>query len=605
MAGINNMIAQDDSTALVLDPIVVTGTRIQQQKSKVPASITIVNRSVLERSGESNILPLLNSQIPGFFLNARNPVGYGVGPESGGNISLRGVSGSPNTQVLILIDGQPQFMGIFGHPIADAYTASDVERVEVLRGAASLLYGSNAMGGAINIITRDVKKDGLHGQARASIGSFNTQILSGHVGFKKDEFKLFAAANREQSDGFRKDANDEFSNTTAFIKANYQVNEQFSLSADANIADATYYHPGFTSMPLQIDGRSYLRGRASISLDNAFEKVSGALRAFYNYGNHDFDTGFKSNDFNRGITFYQNIHFFDRSILTLGVDYKEFGGMGENNEIPPPARIGLNIDHTIKETEGYAILQHGFSESFSINAGWRFVDNSIYGSNTVPGVGLAYEISDQGVFKANASKAFRSPTVNDLFFFAPANQDLQPEELWNYEVSFGQHLAQNRLRLEVTAFLMEGENLVQVVPTGNPGPPQRRNTGEFNNKGIELQVSFTANDHVDIMANYSYLDASTSVLFAPTHQLNFQTNYKQDKWQFQTGFQLINGLRTSLDPDISLENYLLLDAKTSYDLLRNLKLFIEVNNLLDVTYVTQSGFPMPGASVLGGVSVHF
>ena len=599
------MLVAQDSTALDLDPIVVTGTRIQQQKSKVPASLSIVNRSVLEKSGTSNILPILHRQIPGFFLNARNPVGYGVGPESGGTISMRGVSGSPNTQVLILIDGQPQFMGIFGHPIADAYTASDVERVEVLRGAASLLYGSNAMGGAINIITRDIKNDGFHGQARASYGSFNTRILGGHVGYKKDKFKLYVAANRENTDGFRTDAKDDFSNTTGFIKTSYQFSEHINLSADFNIADATYFHPGLASMPLQNDGRSYLRGRGAISIDNTFKKIGGALRAFYNYGNHDFDTGFKSNDFNRGITFYQSINFFDRSTLTLGVDYKEFGGKGENDVIPPPARIGLNIDHTITETEGYAIVQHGLSQSISINAGWRFVDNSQYGSNSLPGVGITYEINDQSVLKANASKAFRSPSVNDLFLFAPANGDLKPEELWNYELSFGQHLLEHRIQVEATAYIMEGSNLVQVVPTGLPGPPQRRNTGDFTNKGLELQVKFNATNDLDFTANYAFLDASTSVLFAPKHQLNFHTDYDLNRVQLQAGFQYVDKLRTSLEPQVPLESYLLLNARSTFDLLSNVKLFIEANNLLDVNYVTQNGFPMPGISVLGGVSVHF
>ena len=154
-----------DSSALELDPVVVTGTRWEQQKSRVPGSISVVSREAIEQSGHTNILPVLAHQVPGVFLNDRGVIGYGVGPGSGGNISIRGISGTPNTRVLVLIDGQPQYMGIFGHPIADAYSATDVERVEVLRGAASLLYGSNALGGAINIITRRPQQEGWHGSA--------------------------------------------------------------------------------------------------------------------------------------------------------------------------------------------------------------------------------------------------------------------------------------------------------------------------------------------------------------------------------------------------------------------------------------------------------
>jgi iron complex outermembrane receptor protein len=110
-----------------MDPVVITGTRITRQKSEIPASISVISRKEIEKNTQVNILPILSNKVPGLFVNERNMVGYGVGPESGGNISIRGVSGTPNTRILMLIDGQPQFMGIFGHPISDAYTGSDIE----------------------------------------------------------------------------------------------------------------------------------------------------------------------------------------------------------------------------------------------------------------------------------------------------------------------------------------------------------------------------------------------------------------------------------------------------------------------------------------------
>ncbi|MCK7460836.1 MAG: TonB-dependent receptor plug domain-containing protein [Sphingobacterium sp.] len=87
--------------------------------------------------------------------------GFGVADGAAGKISIRGIGGSPNTQVLVLIDGHPQYMGLFGHPLPDAYVASDAEKVEVVRGPASILYGTNAMGGVVNIITRQQSQDGL------------------------------------------------------------------------------------------------------------------------------------------------------------------------------------------------------------------------------------------------------------------------------------------------------------------------------------------------------------------------------------------------------------------------------------------------------------
>ena len=598
-------VTAQDTTTLELDPVVITGTRIEQQKSKVSSSLTVVTREIIEQSGQSNILPVLSAQVPGFFLNARNPVGYGVGPNSGGNISIRGISGTPNTQVLVLIDGQPQFMGIFGHPIADAYTASDVERVEVLRGAASLLYGSNAMGGAINIITRDPQQEGMHGNARISLGSFNTSIYNASLQYKKGKFNTFGAFNREQTDGFREDGKDDFSNTTGYWKGSYDINEQFTLAVDANIADAEYYHPGTTEEPLENDQRDYLRGRGAISLENSFEKVEGAFKLFYNFGQHEFSDGFQSNDFNRGLTFYQNLKLIPNNIITLGIDYKNYGGEAENNNLPPPAQVGLDEKYSINETEVYAILQHTFFEKLSVNGGIRLVENSQFGFTSVPGGGASYRITNQTTLKASVSKAFRSPTVNDLFLFPPSNDDLQPENLWNYEIGIAQSVLQHKIHIEATGFIMEGENLILEVPTGMPGPPQRRNTGSFSNKGIELQTKFIARENLNFLFNYSLLDVSEAVLYAPQHNLGFQAHYTMNKLSMQAGIQQIAGLLTSLQAENDEESYTLLNARVSYEAAPWVDIFVNGDNLLDVEYQVQNGYPMPGINILGGINVHF
>ena len=98
------------------DPIVMTGTRIEQSLGGLPNSIQVITREQIARYPTNNVLPLVAREVPGLFLNRRGIVGFGVGPNSGGSISIRGLSGTPNTQVLILVNGQPQFMGIFGSP---------------------------------------------------------------------------------------------------------------------------------------------------------------------------------------------------------------------------------------------------------------------------------------------------------------------------------------------------------------------------------------------------------------------------------------------------------------------------------------------------------
>ena len=170
--------AQTLSEDMHLDQVVVTGTRVPVLQESLATPVTVVGRETIEQSGNNALLPVLSQEVPGLFVNSRGILGYGVSGGAAGNISMRGVTGADG-RVLMLIDGHPQYAPIYGHPIADAYIAGDAERVEVSRGASSVLYGSNAMGGAINIITRRPQEDGNQAHLRAMAGSYGSQLQTG------------------------------------------------------------------------------------------------------------------------------------------------------------------------------------------------------------------------------------------------------------------------------------------------------------------------------------------------------------------------------------------------------------------------------------------
>lgn len=162
-----------------IDEVVVTGTRNETDIRHLPMTVSVVGRQQIEQSNESSLLPLLTEQVPGLFITSRGMMGYGVSGGAAGQMSLRGVGGAPQegvptTGLLVLIDGHPQYMGLFAHPISDAYQSFLAERVEVLRGPASVLYGSNAMGGVINIVTRKMQEDGMKTHFNLGYGSYNT-----------------------------------------------------------------------------------------------------------------------------------------------------------------------------------------------------------------------------------------------------------------------------------------------------------------------------------------------------------------------------------------------------------------------------------------------
>ena len=152
--------AQIDTTQIhKLDEVVVTGARFESDVRHLPMTISVVGRKQIENTPSSSVLPVLTEQVPGMFVTSRGIMGYGISGGAAGGMSLRGLGGS-SARLMVLVDGHPQYMGLMGHPIADSYQSMMTERVEVLHGPASVIYGSNAMGGVVNIVTRQMREDG-------------------------------------------------------------------------------------------------------------------------------------------------------------------------------------------------------------------------------------------------------------------------------------------------------------------------------------------------------------------------------------------------------------------------------------------------------------
>ncbi|MGK7394734.1 MAG: TonB-dependent receptor plug domain-containing protein [Candidatus Cyclobacteriaceae bacterium M3_2C_046] len=604
----------DSIRSYEMDQLVITGTRIQKEKGAIPSSITVITEEDIRNSEEINLLPVLSNKVPGLFLNERGIMGFGIGPRSGGGISMRGLSSSgdpANTRVLVLIDGQPQFMGIFGHPIQDAYFTSNIERVEVVRGPASILYGSNAMGGAINLITRKHYQEGFSGRGKLGYGSFNSQIYSTSLGYKNGKFNSSLSLNHAQTDGHREEGEDDFNTTGGYLNLGYLLNDKFRLSLDGNLSDTRFHDPGTIENPVENNFYDYTRGRAAFSVDNNFSKAEGAFKVFYNFGDHNFFDGFDSEDYNRGITFYQNLKLTEYNIITIGVDYKNFGGQAFSPLIPAKNKI----DEAIDETDLYALIQHTFWDHLNLNLGFRWVNNSQFGSESVPQFGLTYNLTEQTIFKGSIGKAFRSPTLANLFFTPTSNPELEPERMWNYELSYLQSFWQNKINLELTGYIARGENLIlpgRVIPQPG-GPPQiipTINSGTFSHAGLEFQGSFDINDHWSTLLNYSYLDMKERLPYAPDHQLNWQTTYQTGRFRIMTGLKQVSGLLTGavmapIDRSLPLESYTLLNLNLNFKATHWLNLYLQAENLLDQEYQLDKGYPLPGVSIMGGVHFHF
>lgn len=575
-----------------LDEVVVTGSKVEISRKVVPLSVSQISKQEIENSGQINILTALNNYAPGIFVTQRNILGFGVSTGGSGGITLRGIGGSPNTEVLVLIDGHPQYQGIFGHPLPDAYVASDVAKVEIIRGPGSFLYGSNAMGGVINIITRKNEKEGISGSVGGAYGMYNTQKYYGAIGYKKKKVSILASANHDYTDGTR--ANTDFSIINGLVKAGYTFDEHLHLTIDANVAKFNANDNGPIHKPAAFN-IDILRGKASATLENKFDNLQGAFKVYRNFGEHTLSDGFHSTDRNSGAMLYQTYKFTTGTLVTGGVDFKQYGGIVNQTKYKDSLL-------TVNELAVYVYAQQTMFEKLTLSAGLRLENNSGYGKELVPMGGISYYPTENTTFKFNASKGFRNPTVMELYLYAP-NADLLPERMMNYELSWLQTFLNRRLNIELTAYKVKGNNIIQVV--GQYPNAKRQNVGTFNNQGVEFSARLNVDKNIMLHANYSYLDLSTAVLAAPRQQLNLGINLTHKIWNVNMNAQYIEKLYTSVMPRVIQGDYLLLNARLTYSPVKNLQLFIVENNLLNQTYEINYGYPMPGFNFHGGVNYKF
>ena len=599
-----------------INEVVVTGTRSETDVRHLPMTVSVVGRPQLEASQQTSVLPVLNSQVPGFFSTSRGVMGYGVATGASGQMSLRGIGGPaqaalPTTGLLVLIDGHPQYMGLMGHPIADAYQTMMAERVEVLRGPASVLYGSNAMGGVINIVTRKMQEDGIRTNINIGVGSYGSIQTEATNRIRKGRFSSTVTASYNRTDGHRADM--AFEQYGGYAKLGYDFTDNWKVWGDVNVTRFNATNPGSVMKPYIDNDQRITRGMTSFALENHYEKTSGALSFFYNWGDHWINDGyqpggeplqyrFNSNDQMLGVSWYQSIQLFQGNRLTVGADYFHFGGEAWNQFFDGHRETSAN--KSLNEVAGYVDFRQDIAAWLTLDAGARVDYHSQTGTEFIPQVGLAFHLPENAEIKAMASKGFRNPTIREMYMFPPQNPDLKPEKLWNYELSFSQRLMDNRLSYGLNVFYINGENLIIRLPNPNGSGMLNQNSGEIENWGAEANVGYQFNPVWSVMANYSWLHMENPVLASPEHKLYGGVNFRKGRWSASTGIQYVKGLYTDLDA-ATKENFVLWDMQGSFKATNYLSFYVRGENLLAQRYEINAGYPMPKATFMGGVNINF
>lgn len=608
----------DSIRTIALQEVVATGTRTAADPRLLPVTVCVVADSVLNEKATTNILPTLTEQIPGLFVSRRGVIGYGVSTGGSGGIKIRGIGGQPNTDVLVLIDGLPQYAGLYGHPIADNYQTQMAERVEVIRGPASLYYGSNAMGGVINIVTYQPKTDTILTRIHAQGGSYYSADAGISHQLRRGHWTEAAGFNYVRTSGHR--PNMGFGQYSGFARLGFEIDTHWSLQATGNIAYFNASNPGTVSDPIMDSHQHVLRGMATLSAENRYERTAGAIRAYYSSGRHRINDGHKAGeplpeteynhtDMMLGASAYQTVQMFDGNHTTFGFDYQHFGGHVWNQGLRDSANGTTDIIRkTQYELAGYMDFRQQVAEWFSLDAGVRLGWHSVAGFYYAPQAGLSFLLPHDTQLKAIVSRGFRNPTIRELYMYAPANDSLQAVSLWNYELTYRQYLSGGRIRLGANLFYLHAKNMIETRMVA--GRPRNVNTGNVQNAGVEVEISARIWRGLILGANYSYLYMVYPVLAAPEHKLNVSVAYHHNRFRIGTDVQYIHGLWTKLpsaataDPG-SKQNFVLWNAHAAGRIWRELWATLTADNLLGSEYEINAGFPMPKTTVMAGLQFAF
>ena len=618
-----NLDKPDSLRRVDIENVVVTGTRNQTDVRHLPLTVSVIGRPQIEREMQTSLLPVLSEQVPGLFLTQRGIMGYGVSDGAAGGMSLRGLSGGAG-RLMVLIDGHPQYMGLFGHPISDAYQSFLAERVEVLRGPASTLYGSNAMGGVVNIVTRKMRDNGAATDVNVGYGSFNTLQTEASNRLRYNRFSSVVSLSYNRTDGHRPDMG--FEQYGGYAKLGYDISDHWRARADVNVTHFNASNPGSVTAPMAEAEQWVTRGMTSAAVENDYEKSSGGVSIFYNWGRHKINDGyvvgsgsprayfFNSRDCMFGASIFQSAQLFKGNRLTLGFDYYDFGGEAWNSYFRDVTNAGGTVtnragsrteiaDKREYELAGYLDFRQHVGSLLTLDAGIRYDRHSRAGGEWVPQFGASFHLPASAEIKLSAAKGFRYPTLREMYMFPPQNPDLKPEKIWSYELSLSQTLLDGQFSYGVNIFYIDGDNMIVTVPREG-ATPLNMNTGKIENAGVELEAAYRIGRWWSVDANYSWLHMKYPVIAAPEHKLHVGASFAKGRWMAATGVQYVGSLYTSVSP-VATESFVLWNARVSFRAAKWLSVWVRGDNLLAQRYEINLGYPMPRATVVGGVHISF
>lgn len=580
--------------------VVVTATKIEEAIEETTSDVTVISSEDIKQMNTQFVSDVLRG------VSELNVVqNGGAGKQSA--IVLRG----GNTEhTLVMIDGVKVKSTTTGTFDFSGINVDDIERIEIVKGPQSTVYGSEAMAGVINIITKK-GKGAAKIAASFETGSYGTYKPSATVsgGYNRLGYRLTgtyfktdgisAAKNGTEKDGYK--------NASVSGKLNFSPADK----ADIEVSGKYYYDrsdlDAFGSDDLNYvqHGNHYmLSGKGKLYLLDIWEQVLSVSTVQDSLKYKDPDTSWNNAEIITGmetIDWQNNFYIADAYTFTLGAEYRKEAG--ENKGV-----FDETVDNKALYLNNKAKL---FNDDLVLNAGLRIDDHETFGEETTYRIGAVYNVRPASLtVKASYGTAFRAPTLNELFYNDPygssGNLNLKPEKSSSWEIGIEKEIVKDRVSVSLTYFDQKYDDLIDWIETP-PGSwlysPENISKAEV--KGFEAGVSAKVTEDVTVASSYTYLDTENKntgqrLRRRPKDKVSVSAEYSGGPVALFAEYTFVGKVYDSASVG-NLGSYSLVNLSGSYKFRKDTSFFARVDNLFDEDYSTAGGYNTPGLSAYAGI----
>jgi vitamin B12 transporter len=578
----------------VSDSVVVTATLTPEEERELGSATTVITREWIEASGARNVAEVLR-QVPGLDVARQG---------SDGSLVSAFLRGANSPHVLVLMDGARLNSPYFSGYDFSVLTTENVERIEIVRGPFSALYGSDAIGGVIHVFTRPAAS-GFSGRAQLEGGGDGQRRASAYASGGAGGFGAAGSYSHDESDGERR--NSDWKQDAGSLRLESTWGDRLRIALEGSLVDADVGTPG----PV---GRETPRARQTsreerLQLPISFRPLDGhdATLLFARVASErtydDPDAGFES----RSSPTTWQARLSD-SFRAGRHELTTFGSW-ERWQVDDRSNFGVALDDDRSTLWGM-----GLQDSVSVGggavvtAGLRYDHHSDFGRAWSPRGTIAWvDPNARWKLRLSGGSAFRAPSVGELFYPFGGNPDLRPERVTSWEAGVERYLAGGRV--EVSVFWNEFRNLIVYDFASN----SNENVGRARTRGVEVAWRQRVTDRVEVDGAYTWLDAEDRItgevlLRRPRHRASLSAAWHATPRLTVSPRALFVGPRLDADPvsgrHEDLPSYVRLDLFARYDIGR-IAPYARLENATDESYEEVDGYPAPGRRWAAGVEVRF